>query len=1272
MKVVSIIDVTESAVRASVTSGSTASDAKAGALVQQSLKARKKALEEVKRACASVDAKHESVIFQKLDFGELAVLDTFYNADVVVVDMSVTVQQSSLFYHLGVRESMSMKNNIIIFYDSDPEATISMKLSCGTDGVFFPYQLDAEGTCTVIDASSTSRRATELCINPDTGPSIYNKLKKAFSDVVEENTVHIKERFLADLRKARDQYKGEELAKVLEGMKRRLDDPQLLSVDVVVNLLISYREIQDYNSMVQLVEDLEQIPNNKIASTVAVQNLYAFALNRRNKGGDRQKALEVISKVIDQSDNPIPDLLCLAGRIYKDFFIASEYVDTASLENAIKWYRKGFEVQPNEYAGINLATLLVISGKDFSNCSELQRIGLLLNNLIGKKGSLLTLKDYWDIATFFEISVLAQDYGKACQAAQRMFELEPPNWYLKSTLTNILLINQFRRKPQQQSGEDSNDLSLFHFWIEFFMEATKSEVTSILYPVLVLEPTKIYMPSYVQINNDEDNMSVSLWNISPRKDKQQHEWKFPISSIKGVSTYKRDCRAVFMYVMENSDDFHIFFSSETQRRLFHDQVCDMLRKHTSGYNFQADLDEMEAEIEFEYELDEKGNRLVLGRGSYGVVYAARDKRTQVRVAVKEVPEKQKQEVQPLHEEIKLHSRLSHKNIVKYLGSMSEDGFFKIFMEQVPGGSLSQLLVSKWGPLKDNEATIAFYTKQILEGLKYLHDNKIVHRDIKGDNVLVNTYSGVLKISDFGTSKRLAGINPCADTFAGTMQYMAPEVIDKGVRGYGPPADIWSLGCTVIEMATGKPPFIELGSPEAAMFKVGFYKMHPEIPECMSQDAKEFLLRCFDPDVDKRATAVELLEHPFIKETLAPKKKKKRVTDIEYLRSTSVPIGKESNGANMRLQLPKKKSDSPVPSPTSSSYGIDMTSPEADGIHSGPGSHDSVCKDGGFYLLRKDSERRATLVQILSRETDITVIVDTWLNMIHRDATISNPKLRKDHLLLLLQALRDFIQDQNDAVIKNVLDRLRMILDFDSTALMEIQLALYVFQEAVSANLKRHDIQPHWMFALDNVLRSATQAAITVLSPELGANLAGATGDEEQETSGVPSTNSGKSAEVLYRKSIGKEIRDQIDTVEEENLMLLHQLLIVQKSYGDILRKSIDEKKMQIEQLQQIMSTPAPHMLMMSSNPFIPDTPRTPPVPAINEPPNEALVAWLQEHGVDHRSIDKIAAEQYTLDDLLEIITWEDLQKLNIKGGILCRVWRAIQANRNIKVKKSKR
>lgn len=1251
---------------------------------------RKKALEEVRNASELVNANLHHIHFEKLDFGETSVLDTFYNADVAVVDLSLQVQQSTLLYHLGVRESFDMKESVLLYNDTDPDATLRLKINL-PNFIIVPYKLTDAGTCVTTNPAATKFKGEET-----TDPKLHLtlRLKNILQDVEIKNKAHLQQKFLSDLRKARETLSGKELANVLSAMRRRLDDPAVLSVDTVLNMLISYREVQDYDAIVQVVDDLSTVINKKnIVKMPFIRFLYAFAMNRRNKEGDRENALKVCVKALEKKENRFPDMLCLCGRIYKDKFIESLHTDKESLDNAIHWYRQGFEVQPNEYAGINLATLLVIAGNDFKNCQELQQIGLTLNHLIGKKGSLWSLKEYWDVATFFEISVLAQDYVKAIQAAECMFKLKPPNWYLKSTIGNIELIDRFRKK-----GDESPEQQVFSFWMEFFVEATKSSCdNNIRFPVLILETTKVYMPSYVNVNIGAEEKSVEIFNVCLDSLKEEctqvHRWLFTSDMIRSYSLYKRDIRCLFLYVSENSDDFQIFLPSEACRQRLYDLLGEITADHE-----KTDLDAgvTQDQLKFEYDLDDCNKRVVLGKGTYGVVYAARDLNTQVRIAVKEIPEKNLGDVQPLHEEILLHSQLRHRNIVQYLGSVSEHNYFKIFMEQVPGGSLSALLRSKWGPLKENEATIAYYTRQMLEGLKYLHDQKIVHRDIKGDNVLVNTYSGVVKISDFGTSKRLAGLCNSTESFAGTLQYMAPEVIDKGQRGYGAPADIWSLGCTIVEMATGKPPFIELGSPQAAVFKVGFYKMHPEIPSEMSQKAKNFIKRCFVPEPEQRATAAELLEDPFLCEK---KKSTSRLgSGVDYSRSISVPADKVKPTSQKKISEPsmalpsspeievKTVRSNPTMTRTASSmlspiliYSPDLTSstmpntPSTDDLDSNDTLITRRSSSGGllspevdmsniqrtsidvehdgFYLLKKDSQRRTTLSRVL--EQDSEKICSRWMQIIQQDN--NNTVLTLAHLEKLRWALKEYIADsKNRCVIEKTITTLKEELDFDSKAINELNSAIYLFQESVNAVLRMHSIKPHWMFALDNLVRNAVQAAITVLSPELGANLAGQDGrirgggDTEHAAGGDLAGEHNTSPSAASTVNSTRDM--SVMQLRQENLKLQQELIEVYHQNQTLLLAMLDTEKRTKAVLEKNSYRSSKSNLSSTDS-------------AEGSEPVGELGRWLRSRGISASVTRAICAEEYTLDDLLNHVQREDLAKLNLRGGVELRLWRSILEHR---------
>ncbi|XP_015875145.2 mitogen-activated protein kinase kinase kinase ANP1 isoform X1 [Ziziphus jujuba] len=258
---------------------------------------------------------------------------------------------------------------------------------------------------------------------------------------------------------------------------------------------------------------------------------------------------------------------------------------------------------------------------------------------------------------------------------------------------------------------------------------------------------------------------------------------------------------------------------------------------------------------------------LIGCGAFGRVYMGMNLDSGELLAVKQVliaantdsKEKAQAHIKELEEEVKLLKNLSHPNIVRYLGTVREEETLNILLEFVPGGSISSLL-GKFGSFP--EAVVRTYTKQLLLGLAYLHKNGIMHRDIKGANILVDN-KGCIKLADFGASKQVVELATIsgAKSMKGTPYWMAPEVILQ--TGHSFSADIWSVGCTVIEMATGKPPWSQQFQEVAALFHIGTTKSHPPIPEHLSVEAKDFLLKCLQKEPNLRPAASELLQHPFV-------------------------------------------------------------------------------------------------------------------------------------------------------------------------------------------------------------------------------------------------------------------------------------------------------------------------------------------------------------------------------------------------------------------------
>ncbi|RNF05258.1 putative protein kinase [Trypanosoma rangeli] len=255
----------------------------------------------------------------------------------------------------------------------------------------------------------------------------------------------------------------------------------------------------------------------------------------------------------------------------------------------------------------------------------------------------------------------------------------------------------------------------------------------------------------------------------------------------------------------------------------------------------------------------------IGRGGFGDIFRAIDLDTGLPLVIKEIlvmadiSKDVELQLRALEREIRVMRKLDHKHIVCYYSARREEAScaLQIYMEYVGGGTIAQKLREN-GPFSEDETRN--YTQQLLEGLEYLHQRRIVHRDLKGDNLLL-TEDGVLKVGDFGTSKDLQ-TTLVTDSVAGTPNFMAPEVI--ACSGHSCMADIWSVGCCVLEMLTGHPPLWNLDNHMAVMFAIMKGRLEEQVPPHISGDAKDFIGQCLRSDPKERPSAAQLQQHPWLR------------------------------------------------------------------------------------------------------------------------------------------------------------------------------------------------------------------------------------------------------------------------------------------------------------------------------------------------------------------------------------------------------------------------
>ncbi|XP_014888340.1 STE20-like serine/threonine-protein kinase isoform X3 [Poecilia latipinna] len=325
----------------------------------------------------------------------------------------------------------------------------------------------------------------------------------------------------------------------------------------------------------------------------------------------------------------------------------------------------------------------------------------------------------------------------------------------------------------------------------------------------------------------------------------------------------------------------------------------------------------------------------LGDGAFGKVYKAQNKQNGTLAAAKVIDTKTEDELEDYMVEIDILASCNHHHIVKLLDAFYFEGKLWILIEFCAGGAVDAIMLELERPL--TEPQIRVVCKQTLEALTYLHENKVIHRDLKAGNILLSL-DGEVKLADFGVSAKNTNTLQRRDSFIGTPYWMAPEVVmceTSKDRPYDYKADIWSLGVTLIELAQVEPPNHEM-NPMRVLLKIA--KSEPPTlmhPSRWSPEFNDFLRRSLDKNVDNRWNSTQLLQHPFVTS----------VTDSRPLREliaeAKAEVTEEIEDSKEEEEEEEPDTPAAVPGHKRAPSDVSMASSEEDKVPSTPSNLESV-------------------------------------------------------------------------------------------------------------------------------------------------------------------------------------------------------------------------------------------------------------------------------------------------------------------------------------------